>query len=92
MRAIEFTAPGDSSTLRLVERDLPEPGPGEVRVRIVVSGVNPTDWKARAGTGSASGAATPSTPNQDGAGVVDAVGAGVEGVAVGDEVWLVMAA
>jgi NADPH2:quinone reductase len=92
MRAIEYTTPGDSSTLRLVERDLPEPGPGEVRVRIVVSGVNPTDWKARAGSGAAAGAATPSTPNQDGAGVVDALGDGVEGIAVGDEVWLVMSA
>jgi NADPH2:quinone reductase len=92
MRAIEYTAPGDSSTLRLVERDLPKPGPGEVRVRIVVSGVNPTDWKARAGSGAAAGAASPSTPNQDGSGVVDAVGTGVEGVAVGDEVWLVIAA
>jgi NADPH2:quinone reductase len=92
MRAIEFTATGDSSTLQLVERDLPEPGPGEVRVRIVVSGVNPTDWKARAGTGAAAGTATPSTPNQDGSGVVDAVGAGVADLAVGDEVWLVMSA
>ena len=91
MRAIEYTEPGESSTLRLVERDVPEPGPGEVRVRIVVSGVNPTDWKARTGISAAAGALTPTTPNQDGAGVVDAVGAGVEGITVGDEVWLVIA-
>jgi NADPH:quinone reductase len=62
-----------------------------VRVRIVVSGVNPTDWKAR--TGLYGGAQeTESTPNQDGAGVIDAVGPDVEGVAVGDRVWLSLAA
>jgi NADPH:quinone reductase len=34
--------------LELVERPIPEPGEGEVRIRVVVSGVNPTDWKSRA--------------------------------------------
>ncbi len=38
---------GDPSVLQLVERPVPEPGPGEVLVRIAVSGVNPTDWKSR---------------------------------------------
>ncbi len=38
MKAITYTQPGDSSVLSLVERPLPEPGPGEVRVRITVSG------------------------------------------------------
>jgi len=46
MRSIVYTATGPSSVLTLVERDIPEPGPGEVRV--IVSGVNPTDWKRRA--------------------------------------------
>ena len=49
MRSVVYSKPGDSSVLTLEERPLPEPGPGEVRVRVVVSGVNPTDWKARAG-------------------------------------------
>ena len=49
MRSVVYTKPGDSSVLDLVERDVPTPGPGEVRVRVVVSGVNPTDWKARSG-------------------------------------------
>jgi len=92
MRAIQYSRPGDSSVLELVDRDIPQPGPGEVRVRIVFSGVNPTDWKSRQGTGSAAGDAPASIPNQDGSGVVVAVGPGVQHVAVGDEVWLVMAA
>ena len=79
------------SVLQLVDREIPEPGTGEVRVRIAVSGVNPTDWKSRTGLyGGAPG--TESVPNQDGAGVVDAIGADVDGVAVGDRVWLSLAA
>lgn len=48
MRSIVYSTTGNSSVLRLVERATPDPGPGEVRVRIEVSGVNPTDWKRRA--------------------------------------------
>jgi NADPH:quinone reductase len=87
MRAIVYSRTGDSSVLELSERDIAEPRPGELRVRVVVSGVNPTDWKARRGSGSAAASAA-SVPNQDGAGVVDAVGEGVTGFAVGDRVWL----
>jgi NADPH2:quinone reductase len=75
-----------------VDRDVTEPDPGEVRVRVAVSGVNPTDWKSRLGSGD--GAAPPFpevTPNQDGAGVVDTVGEGVENLAVGDRVWVYLA-
>jgi NADPH2:quinone reductase len=75
-----------------VDRNVVEPAPGEVRVRVVVSGVNPTDWKSRLGSGD--GAATPFpevTPNQDGAGVVDALGEGVADLAVGDRVWVYLA-
>ncbi|WP_353828151.1 NADPH:quinone reductase [Agromyces sp. SYSU T0242] len=93
MRAIAYSTTGPSSVLQLVERDVPGPGPGEVRVRVVVSGVNPTDWKARAGA--AAGRPTPFpevVPNQDGAGVVDAIGDDVAGVEVGDRVWVFLAA
>lgn len=76
--------------MRLVERDPEEPGPGEVRVRVVVSGVNPTDWKRRVGATAVVGSR--SVPNQDGAGVVDAVGPGVTSLAVGDRVWTMLAA
>jgi NADPH2:quinone reductase len=87
MRAVVFTEPGPSSVLRPVDRDVPEPGPGEVRVRLVRAGVNPTDWKRRQNPMEFDEV----TPGQDGAGVVDAVGAGVDGLAVGDRVWLVLA-
>ena len=89
MRAIVYTRSGASSVLSLGDRAVADPGPGEVRVRVVVSGVNPTDWKARAG----GELAFPEVvPNQDGAGVVDAVGEGVTGLGVGDRVWLYLAA
>ena len=84
MKAIRYSTTGDSSVLELVDRDIREPEKGEVRVRIAVSGVNPTDWKARA-----NGPVTsPKVPNQDGAGTIDAVGAAVDGLSVGDRVWL----
>ncbi|AYJ50746.1 NADPH:quinone reductase [Rhodococcus sp. P1Y] len=87
MKAIAYSRNGDSSVLNLVEREVPEPGPGEVRVKVVVSGVNPTDWKNRTGaTGEL--AFDEVVPNQDGAGIIDAAGPGVEGLAVGDRVWL----
>ena len=87
MRAVVFTQPGPSSVLTAVDRDLPEPGPGEVRVRLVRAGVNPTDWKRRQNPLEFDEV----TPGQDGAGLVDAVGTGVDGLAVGDRVWLVLA-
>jgi NADPH2:quinone reductase len=90
MRAIVYSKTGDSSVLSLVERDAADPGPGEVRVRVIVSGVNPTDWKARAG-GGARAASEEIVPNQDGAGVIDAIGDGVTGLEVGEHVWVYLA-
>lgn len=87
MRAVVYRAQGPSSVLELVDRVVPEPGPGEIRVRVVRSGVNPTDWKSRQGTAPAFEEVV---PNQDGAGVVDAVGAGVDRFTVGDRVWLML--
>ncbi|WP_406630426.1 NADPH:quinone reductase [Amycolatopsis sp. WGS_07] len=91
MKAVTYRRFGGPEVLTLSELAVPEPGPGEVRVRIVVSAVNPTDWKARAGSGLV---AEPelSVPHQDGAGVVDAVGSGVTAFAVGDRVWTLLAA
>ncbi|WP_370963041.1 NADPH:quinone reductase [Amycolatopsis sp. cg9] len=92
MKAVVYRRHGGPEVLSLTERAVPEPGPGEVRVRIVVSAVNPTDWKARAGARAEPGADVPETvPNQDGAGVVDAVGPDVTGFATGDRVWVVIA-
>ena len=73
--------------MRLVERPVPQPGPGQVRVRLVRAGLNPTDWKARAGVTAPMGFAEVS-PGQDGAGYVDALGAGARGMTEGDRVWV----
>jgi NADPH:quinone reductase len=86
VRAVVYSETGGPEVLRLVDRDVPEPGAGEVRVRVSVSGVNPTDWKARS-----RGDAPPFpevVPNQDGAGTIDAVGEGVDPSRVGERVWL----
>ena len=90
MKAIVYRDNGGPEVLQLLDRDVPEPGTGEVRIRIAVSGVNPTDWKTRAG------ATNPKqfdevTPHLDGAGVIDAVGTGVDPGRVGQRVWVFMA-
>jgi NADPH2:quinone reductase len=88
MRRIRYENTGGSDVLRLVEEPVPEPGPGQVRVRIHRSGVNPTDWKLRRGSQPGTPISPAQTPNQDGAGVVDAVGTGVQEALVGLRVWL----
>jgi NADPH2:quinone reductase len=88
MRAIVYDQPGGSDVLQLRDRPVPEPGPGEVRVRVVTSGVNPTDWKGRRTPYATMPTDRELVPNQDGAGIVDAVGEGVDGSRVGQRVWL----
>jgi NADPH2:quinone reductase len=85
VRAISYTQPGGPDVLTLGDRPVPEPGPGEVRVRLAFSGVNPTDWKARTNADPGAGG---KVPNQDGAGTVEAVGQGVDPVLVGERVWI----
>ena len=91
MRAVTYRETGPSDVLKLVDRELPDPGSGEVRVKLARAGVNPTDWKFRSGGMPGGMAYDEITPGQDGAGVVDAVGPDVEGVQAGDRVWLVLA-
>jgi NADPH2:quinone reductase len=91
MKAVIYENTGDASVLRVVERPLEEPAEGEVRIRVVVSGVNPTDWKSRSGAFGRS-ADEPTVPNHDGAGIVDAVGSAVAGIQAGDRVWMTLAA
>jgi NADPH:quinone reductase len=80
-----------ADVLRVADVDTPEPGPGEIRVRMELSGINPTDWKSRNGS-------TPrpidafQIPHHDGTGVVDAVGEGVDASRVGQRVWIWLAA
>src|SRR2546421_8763717 len=92
MRAALYRGTGQAAEVFGIEEvDRPEPGPGEVLVRVHASGVNPTDYKARSG-------AVPrpidgfQVPHQDGAGVIEAVGADVDPARVGERVWLWMAA
>ncbi|MGW0660686.1 NADP-dependent oxidoreductase [Streptodolium elevatio] len=88
-RAVHFAAHGSADVLELVEVDrLPEPGPGEVRIRVQAVGVNPIDWKIRSGAMAAVfPVVLPHVPGQDLAGVVDAVGEGVTRWRAGDEVF-----
>ncbi|MGY1814762.1 NADPH:quinone reductase [Blastococcus sp. SYSU D00820] len=85
MRAITYARAGGPDVLELVDRPVPEPGPGEVLVRLALSGVNPTDWKSRSGTEPGPAG---QVPGQDGAGTVEAVGQGVDPVLVGERVWI----
>ena len=92
MRSVVYSETGGPEVLRLTDEGLPEPGPGELRVRVHRSGVNPTDWKSRAGRGPGAPVDPPQIPGQDGAGVVEAVGAGVSESWLGLDVWLYEAA
>jgi NADPH2:quinone reductase len=91
MRAVTYRRHGGPDVLSLSDREIEEPGAGEVRVRIVVSAVNPTDWKQRSGLRAGDDELAETVPNQDGSGVVDAVGPDVTDFAVGDRVWLLLA-
>jgi NADPH:quinone reductase len=75
-----------AEVLKVGELPVPEPGPGEVRVRVVASGLNPTDVKARVRPGSMP--ASRVIPHQDGAGIIDKVGPGVPATRVGERVWV----
>lgn len=88
MKAIVYQRTGGPDVLELVDRPVPEPGPGQVRVKVHVSGVNPTDWKIRTGTTPMGTEFPEQVPGQDGSGVIDAVGDGVDAARVGQRVWL----
>ncbi|WP_328793146.1 MULTISPECIES: NADP-dependent oxidoreductase [unclassified Streptomyces] len=85
-KAITFSEYGTPEVLRLSEVTAPEPGPGQVRIRVRAASVNPLDMKIRSGLmAGAIPAHFPVVPGLDAAGVVDAVGEGAD-AAVGDEV------
>lgn len=92
MRAAVYRQEGSAAdVLRIEELDVPQPGPGEVLVRVHASGINPTDVKTRGGV-------TPraiegfQVPHMDGSGVIAAVGEGVPSERVGERIWLMTAA
>ena len=75
------------AVLTLGEMDTPQPGPGQVRVKLATSGVNPSDVKAR--SGSTRKIAYPRViPHSDGAGEIDMVGDGVSHARIGERVWV----
>jgi NADPH:quinone reductase-like Zn-dependent oxidoreductase len=87
MRAAVYDRHGGPEVIALRDMPLPEPGPGEVRIRLAAAGVSPIDWKLRAGQLAAHFALPfPKTPGRDGAGVVEAVGPGVAGLPPGTPV------
>ena len=90
--AVAFDAFGPPEVLRAVRVAVPQPGSGEVRVRVKAAGVQPFDAAVRAGRMTALPVTFPQCPGNEFAGIVDAVGEGVAGVALGDEVigWNVM--
>jgi NADPH:quinone reductase-like Zn-dependent oxidoreductase len=86
-KAVRFDEYGGTDVLRVVDVDRPMPGAGEVLIRVRAAGINPGEAKIRSGALAEQFPATfPSGQGSDLAGVVDEVGEGVTGFAVGDEV------
>jgi NADPH:quinone reductase len=91
MQAITYTTYGAArDVLSMVDMTCPDPGPGEVRVDLEYSGVNPSDVKSRA-RARAGGTALPYPaiiPHSDGSGVISAIGPGVSPDRIGQRVWI----
>ncbi|MEU6476702.1 NADP-dependent oxidoreductase [Streptomyces sp. NPDC047017] len=88
MKKVSFAEFGGPEVLRLIDAEEPHAGPGRIRVAVRAAGVNPVDWRLREGQVlGAHPIVLPSGVGLDAAGVVDEVGEGVEGVAVGDRVF-----
>ena len=89
MKAIWYRETGPArEVLRVGELDPPRPGAGEVCVRVAASGVNPSDTKRRGGWIGLTMPHARIVPHSDGAGVIDAVGEGVDPGRIGERVWL----
>lgn len=88
MRAAYYDKNGPAAeVMQLGEVETPQPGPGEVRVKLKFSGLNPSDVKTRAGL-TRKMVFSRVIPNSDGAGEIDAVGEGVRSLRPGDRVWI----
>lgn len=89
MRAVVYCSNGPArEVLQVAEVAAPLPQPGEVRVRVAYSGVNPSDVKARADVAGLGMSHDLVVPHQDGSGVIDRVGEGVDPARIGERVWL----
>jgi NADPH2:quinone reductase len=89
MEAAWYERPGPAAEVLTVgEMEAPEPAPGEVRVRLALSGVNPGDTKKRADWLGYGMPFPRVIPHSDGAGFIDAIGEGVDDARVGQRVWV----
>jgi len=89
MRAATYKTTGPAAeVLGIEELPTPQPGPGEVRVRLAFSGANPSDVKSRSGASNRGWNFPVTVPHSDGAGVIDALGAGVDAALAGRRVWV----
>ena len=90
MRAAYYEKKGPAAKVLMIgDQPEPQPAAGEVRVKVQVSGINPTDTKLRGGWDGAMEMPFPRIiPHQDGAGVIDRVGAGVPQSRLGERVWI----
>ena len=88
MKALQFTEYGGPEVLTVAEAPEPHAGPGQIRIAVKAASVNAYDWKVRSGMFAGDKPLdSPAYVGLDGSGVVDEVGEGVTGVAVGDEVF-----
>jgi NADPH:quinone reductase len=87
-RAVAAVRTGGPEVLEVIERDVPEPGNGEVRIRVAAADVNPSDIATRERGSDRS--EPPWVLGWDAAGAVESVGPGVDGIAVGDQVMAVV--
>jgi NADPH:quinone reductase-like Zn-dependent oxidoreductase len=88
MRKVSFAEFGGPEVLQLIDAEEPHAGPGQVRIAVRAAGVNPVDWRIREGQSlSAHPITLPAGLGLDAAGVIDEIGAGVEGFEVGDRVF-----
>ncbi|WP_189227493.1 NADP-dependent oxidoreductase, partial [Saccharothrix coeruleofusca] len=87
MKAVRFHEYGEPEVLRFEDAEQPAPGAGQVRIRVAATSFNPIDAGVRAGSRrDVMPVALPHTPGRDVAGAVDALGEGVHGLEVGDQV------
>ena len=89
MQASWYEKQGEAEqVLKYGEMPIPQHQEGEVRVKVMASGVNPSDTKTRSGWGGIPQKDPRIIPHQDGAGIIDAVGEGVNHDRIGERVWL----
>lgn len=88
MKYVRYDEFGGPEVLRLVDAEVPDAGPGRIRIAVRAAGVNPVDWRLREGQVLGAHPLTlPAGVGLDAAGVVEQIGEGVEGIEIGDRVF-----